>query len=115
MWGLVGVFAVSGVLHLVRPRPFVAIMPRVLGHKRDLVYATGVLELTCAAGMAAPATRRLAGLVSAGLLVAIFPANLQMAVGILGGQSRVAKGLAVLRLPMQLPLIRTAFRTWSRP
>jgi uncharacterized membrane protein len=113
MWGLVGLFGVSGVLHLVRPRPFEAIVPRRLPARRDLVYVSGAMELACAAGMTLPATRRVAGLASAGLLIAIFPANIQMTVDIMRGRSRVAKVLAVLRLPLQLPLIRTACRTWS--
>jgi uncharacterized membrane protein len=113
--GLVALFGVSGLLHLLWPRPFVAIVPRALRRRRELVYATGVLELACAAGLSAPVTRRSAGLVSAGLLVAVFPANIQMAVNALRGHSRAAKILTMLRLPMQLPLIRTAFRAWSRP
>src|SRR6478609_1945403 len=114
MWGLVALFTVRGLLHLARPRLFEAIVPRPLGHKRDLVYVSGALELGCAVGLTAPATRRMAGLVSAGLLVAIFPANVQMTADILRGQSQISKVLAVLRLPMQLPLIRAAFHTWSR-
>ncbi len=115
MWALVGLFGVSGILHLVRPRPFEAIVPRRLPARRTLVYVSGLLELGCAAGLALPATRRLAGLASAGLLVAIFPANIQMTVDILRGRSRVYQVLAVLRLPLQLPMIRTALRTRSAP
>lgn len=108
-----GLFAFSGALHLVRPRPFESIVPRRLPARRGLVYVTGLLELGCAAGMSVPATRRLAGLTGAGLLVAIFPANITMTADILRGRSRVAKVLAVVRLPLQLPLIRIAYRTWS--
>ena len=110
---LVSLFGISGLLHLTRPRPFEGIVPRGLPAKRELVYLSGVLELGCAVGMCARVTRRPAGLLSAGLLVAIFPANVQMTVDILAGRSPVAKLLAVARLPLQLPLIRTALRTWS--
>ena len=55
-------------------------MPRVLPDHRALVYVSGVAELLCAAGLLVPATRRPAGYASAALLVAVFPANVQMSV-----------------------------------
>jgi uncharacterized membrane protein len=72
-------FTVLGVLHFVRPRPFERIVPKPLPRKRELVYASGVAELACAAGLLHPRTRRPAGLASAVLLAALFPANVQMA------------------------------------
>src|SRR5882757_2230702 len=78
--GLAALFAVSGVLHFARPEPFERIVPHQLPAKKKLVYASGAAELACAAGLLHPRTRRLAGLTSAALLLAIFPANVQMAV-----------------------------------
>lgn len=111
-------FATSGVIHLIRPEVFEPIVPRVLGRKRELVYASGVAELLCAAGLVAPQTRRWAGLVSAGLLVAVFPANVQMAVDAHRDISRRGSTLkrqalragTIARLPLQVPLIRWALQ-----
>jgi uncharacterized membrane protein len=103
---------ISGVLHFVVPGRYEAIVPRRLPARRALVYATGVLELGCAAGLAMPFTRRAAGLFSAGLLVAVFPANLQMTVDVLRRGPRWAKAASVARLPMQLPMVRAAYRAW---
>jgi uncharacterized membrane protein len=107
-------FAVSGVVHLVRPQVFEPIVPRALPRPRDLVLASGVAELLCAAGLALPATRRAAGAASAALLVGVFPANVQMAAdavrGAGRGHARAARAAATLaRLPLQLPLIRWAW------
>ncbi len=77
--GLAVLFGVLGTLHFVKPEPFEGMVPRALPRKKELVYASGAAELACAAGLLHPRTRRVAGLVSAGLLVAIFPANVQMA------------------------------------
>ncbi len=110
---LVAAFAVSGCLHLTRPWLFEPIVPRRLPAKRALVYASGVAELVCAAGLAAPSTRRIAGLASAGLLLAIFPANVTMAVGVWRSRGPVAKVLACVRLPLQVPLVRIAWRAWG--
>ena len=112
---LAGLFLTSGVLHLVVPSTYESIVPRILPHRRALVQASGVIELICAAGLQLPPTRRSAGLVSAGLLVAIFPANVQMAVDVIAkGGGPVAKTLVVARLPLQIPLIRIAWRAWRR-
>jgi uncharacterized membrane protein len=109
---LVALLGVSGVLHFVIPGRYEAIVPRRLPARRALVYATGGLELGCAAGLAMPVTRRAAGLVSAGLLVAVFPANVQMTVDVFRRGSPWAKAASVARLPMQLPMVRTAYRAW---
>ena len=76
---LAALFLVSGTLHLVRPRIFEAIVPKQLPAHRALVYASGAAELACAATMFVPRTRRAAGIASAALLVAVFPANVHMA------------------------------------
>ncbi|WP_432949836.1 DoxX family protein [Kribbella sp. CA-253562] len=108
--GLAGLFAVMGVLHFVQPKPFERIIPKAVPAKKELVYASGVAELVCAAGLLHPRTRRAAGLTSAALLAAVFPANVQMALDVNRKGSTQAKALAFGRLPLQIPLIRAALK-----
>lgn len=108
--GLAVMFGVMGVLHFVKPEPFERIVPRQLPRKKELVYASGVAELACAAGLLHPRTRRTAGLLSAGLLAAVFPANVQMAMDLNRKGSARAKAIGFARLPLQLPLIRAALK-----
>jgi uncharacterized membrane protein len=113
--GLVSLFATSGTLHMVKPQFFEAIVPRRLPAPRALVYLSGVAELACAAGLLHPRTRAAAGWASAALLVAVFPANLQMAVtegkrSSRGSGSPAKFVVTLARLPMQIPLIRTALK-----
>jgi uncharacterized membrane protein len=103
-------FAVMGVLHFVQPKPFERIIPKAVPAKKELVYASGVAELVCAAGLLHPRTRRAAGLTSAALLAAVFPANVQMALDVNRKGSTRAKALAFGRLPLQIPLIRAALK-----
>lgn len=112
---VVAAFAGSGVIHLVRPQVFEPIVPHVLPRKRELVYASGVAELACAAGLVVPRTRAAAGLASAGLLAAVFPANVQMALDAWQaaqrkptGKRRVMQVGTIARLPLQWPLIKGA-------
>jgi len=119
--GLAALLATSGVLHLVRPQVFESIIPRALPSHRALVYVSGVVELLCAAGLLLPATRRPAGYASAALLVVVFPANVQMSVS--HGKrahrradpaSRATFAATLARLPLQVPMIRTALRAAGR-
>lgn len=108
--GLAALFGLMGVLHFVKPEPFERIVPRQLPRTRELVYLSGAAELACAVGLLHPRTRRLAGLASAGLLVAVFPANVQMALDLRRKGSPRAKAIGFARLPLQVPLIRAALR-----
>jgi len=107
---LATLFTVSGVLHLVRPETFESIVPKQLPNKRELVYASGAVELVCAGLLLREDTRKAGGQLSVGLLVGVFPANVQMAVSTLGKERAPVwfKALTIARLPMQYPMIRTA-------
>ena len=107
---LAGIFAGSGTLHLVRPEIYEPMMPALVPRQRDVIHASGVAELLCAGGLLHPRTRRTAGWLSAALLLVVYPANLQMAVHAARTRSRRFKILAFGRLPLQLPLLRTALR-----
>jgi uncharacterized membrane protein len=108
--GLAALLGAAGVTHFAKPSPYDAIVPRALpGEPRTWTYASGVAELAVAAAVAAPKTRRLGGLLAAGLFAAVFPANVKMAVDYRNRGPR-AKAIAWGRLPLQLPLILWALR-----
>jgi uncharacterized membrane protein len=105
---LVGGFLVSGVVHLVRPATYQALMPSWVPAHREVILASGVAELACAAGMALPRTRRAAGWASAVLLLAVWPGNLTMALDSNRSSSTAFKLAAWGRMPLQVPMIRAA-------
>ena len=107
---VVTAFTVSGIVHLVRPQTFEPLMPSWVPAHREVIYASGVAELVCAAGLLHPATRRAAGVAAAAVLVGVFPGNLKMAVDASRTRSTRFKAIAYGRLPLQLPLIRGALR-----
>jgi uncharacterized membrane protein len=100
----------AGVTHFAKPTPYDAIVPRALpGKPRTWTYVSGAAELAVAAAVAAPKTRKVGGLLAAGLFAAVFPANVKMAVDYRNRGPR-AKAIAWGRLPLQLPLIAWALR-----
>jgi uncharacterized membrane protein len=108
--GLAALFTGSGVLHLIRPDLFLPLIPRGMPAPDGIVAVSGLAELACAAGLV---TRRpWAGPVSAALLVAIFPGNIQFAFdqsAAPAADPRLAAA-AWLRLPLQVPLIWAALQ-----
>jgi uncharacterized membrane protein len=108
--GLAGIFAVSGVVHLVKPEVYEPLMPRIVPAHREVILASGVLELVCAAGLLHPRTRTVAGWASAALLLGVYPANFKMANDLRSSRKTGLKTAAFARLPMQLPMIRTALK-----
>ncbi|MGY2875410.1 putative membrane protein [Marmoricola sp. URHA0025 HA25] len=107
---VIGAFLVSGTVHLVKPEVYEPLMPARVPAHREVILASGVAELLCAVGMLLPPTRRLAGLAGAALLVGVFPGNVKMALDAQRGRNVPFKAAAWARLPLQLPLVRGAWR-----
>lgn len=73
-------FIGTGILHFVHPQLFVRIVPDVLPAHEALVEISGACEAAGGLGMFFPRTRRAASYGLIALLVAVFPANVNMAV-----------------------------------
>jgi uncharacterized membrane protein len=104
-------FVVAGTLHFLKPRPYVAIVPEALPRKLELVYASGVAEIAGGAGVLAG--RRAAGWWLIATLLAIFPANVNMAVNADRFRA-VPEPLLWARLPVQGLLIAWVWRVAVR-
>lgn len=107
---LAGIFATSGVTHLVKPEVYEPLMPAFVPAHREMILGSGVVELACAAGLLSARTRSAAGWASAALLVGVFPGNLKMADDARRSRSPRFKAIAYGRLPLQLPMVRIALK-----
>lgn len=100
-----------GLLHWLAPEPFVRIVPSALPAPYALVYLSGVFEVLGGAGLLWARTRTWASYGLIALYVAVFPANLNMAIHQL--QISPDGDLPVwamwARLPLQLVLIGLAY------
>jgi len=99
-------FVFAGIMHFVIPRQYESIMPDYLPAHRELVAASGVAEIAGGVAVMHPRTRTLGSWWSIATLVAVFPANLHMALNpdkykqVPGGRTAL-----YLRLPVQLLFI----------
>lgn len=101
-----------GTLHFVAPKPFDGIVPAELpGTPRFYTYASGVAELSVAAALAAPKTRKAGALAAIALYVAVFPGNVNM-VRLWWGKPWPMRAVAIARLPMQIPMITQALKIY---
>ena len=73
-------FVGVGVLHFTNPAPFVSIMPQYLPWHLELVYLSGIFEILGGLGLMVPRTRRFAAWGLIALLIAVYPANINMLV-----------------------------------
>ena len=102
-----------GVLLFINPELFDRIVPRALpGSARFYTYASGVAELGVAGLLALPKSRRAGALAAIALYTAVFPANVQMALD-WRHKSAFKRVVAFGRLPLQLPMIRRAWRIYK--
>jgi uncharacterized membrane protein len=104
-------YLVAGINHFVRPGMYVSIMPRFLPESsyRLLVAISGVCEAALGLLLIPPATRHLAAWLVIALLIAIFPANIQMTIDFTHRHNTYT-WLTWLRLPLQLVLIWWAYK-----
>ena len=107
---LTGFLTFAGVAHFLAPQVFDPIVPEQLpGTQRAWTYGSGVAELAVAAAVAAPGTRRLGAGLAAALFVAVFPANVKMAID-WSDRSLPERVAAYGRLPLQIPMVLWALQ-----
>ena len=96
----------AGAMHFLRPEPYLKIMPSYVPWHLAMVYVSGVAEMAGGAGLLIPSLRRAAAWGLVALLIAVFPANINMAVhDIQVTEAPVAAVWLWARLPLQGLLI----------
>ena len=91
-----------GVAHFADPEPFIRIVPSFLPAPRALVLISGAFEIAGGLGLLWPQTRRLASFGLIALFVAVFPANINMAINEI--QLQPGGTMPVWAMWMRLPL-----------
>ncbi len=99
-----------GILHFVSPAPFVQMIPAALPAHLALVYVSGLAEIAGGVGLQIPKLRRAASWGLVALYVAVFPANINMAIHQIPlGDFQPSSFALWARLPFQLLFIAWAW------
>lgn len=97
---LAAFWIVAGSNHFAMPKVYESIMPDYLPAHRELVFWSGVAEIVGGVAVISPATRRLARWWLLGVLAAVYPANVHMALHP-ERYEKVPMPALWLRLPLQ--------------
>jgi len=118
LFAMAGFYVFSGLNHLVNPDFYVAIVPPDLPEPEWLNLLAGLAEIVLGVYVLEPRVRALAAWGLVALLIAIFPANLYVAlenVGVPGGQPGAGNSVVNwARLPFQALFIAWAW-WYTRP
>ncbi len=106
-WALALLFILAGMNHFLNPDFYVRIMPPYLPFHRELVWISGVFEILAGAGLLVDRWRSAAGWGVILLLLAVFPANLHMALN--PDDFDFPAWALYLRLPLQAVFIAWAW------
>lgn len=106
---LAAAFTLAGINHFVMPGPYRKIVPPGFGDPATVVAISGVAEVLGGLGTLPLRTRRLAGMWLVALLVAVFPANVYMALAP-ARFAPIPRWALYLRLPLQPLMILWTLR-----
>lgn len=102
------IYILAGINHFVMPLFYIKIMPPYLPYPLGLIYLSGVTEIIAGILLAIKKTRKVGAWLLVGLLVAVFPANIQMCIDQYRSLGLMFY-LTLVRLPFQFLLIYWAY------
>ncbi len=109
-WLLAVLMVMVGVLHFTQTAMFVRVVPAYLPFPEALVLISGFFEILGGVGLVIPRLSRAAGWGLIALYIAVFPANVHMAIHQIPlGDMQPSPTALWLRLPVQLVLIAWAY------
>jgi uncharacterized membrane protein len=101
-------YIAAGINHFRSPEFYYKIVPSYLPYPYALIFVSGVCEALLGVLLLFYKTRNFAACGLIVLLIAVFPANIQMLVNYIH-ENNPKVWIAIVRLPLQLPLIWWAF------
>lgn len=106
---LAGFFVLAGLNHFINPALYLKIMPPYLPCHLFLVYLSGFFETALGAMLMIPKYTRAAAWGLIGLLIAVLPANIHMAINA-ELYPAISPTALWIRLPLQAVLMAWAYR-----
>ena len=101
---MIAFYVIAGLAHFINPGFYLPIMPPYLPYHLELVYISGAFEILFALLLIPIKTRKAGAWLIIALLVAVFPANIQMFINYLN-TNNPDLWISIVRLPIQLLLI----------
>lgn len=101
-------YLVAGIMHFIKPKIYLRIMPNYLPKHKLLVYLSGVIEIVLGIAICNPFFRNLALIAIIGMLLAFLLVHIYMLTN-KKASSGLPKWLLFLRIPIQFLLMYWAY------
>jgi uncharacterized membrane protein len=101
-------YIAAGINHFIHPEFYRKIMPPWVPLHDEMILISGIAEVLFALLLLFPFTRRFAACCIIALLIAVFPANIQMTLNYYH-ENNPGLWFTVVRLPLQIVLIWWAY------
>lgn len=105
---MAAMYIFAGIMHFVKPKAYLRIMPRYLPNHKALVFWSGVAEVLLGIGLCAPLTKNLSiwGIIA--MLIIFLTVHFYMLSGE-KASAGVPRWILMLRIPLQFGLIYWAY------
>ncbi len=107
-------YTAAGLNHFIHPEFYLKIMPTWVPYHKEMIFISGVCEILFALFLLFPVTRRIGAWCIILLLIAVFPANIQMFLNY-HNENNPQLWIAIVRLPVQIILIWWAYLFARKP
>lgn len=109
LYAMVLFYVFAGAMHFIKPTFYLKMMPSFIPYHHFFVFISGIIEIIVGLLLLLPAYRHLAAWSIIGLLIIVFPININMA--LFPEKFKGNQPLALwLRLPLQFILIWWAYQ-----
>jgi uncharacterized membrane protein len=105
---MAGMYIIAGLMHFIKPKVYVRVMPKYLPNHKALVYWSGIAEILLGIGLCVPMLKNS----SIYGVIAMLSVFLMVHFYMLSGEKAAAgipKWLLILRIPLQFGLMYWAW------
>jgi uncharacterized membrane protein len=108
LYAMAAMYIVAGILHFVKPKAYMRIMPKYLPNHRELVYISGLAEIVLGIGLCIPLLKNIATIGIIFMLAVFLLVHFYMLQGEKEGAG-IPKWILLLRIPLQFGLMYWAY------
>lgn len=106
--GMAAMYIIAGLMHFVKPKTYIRIMPKYLPNHKALVYVSGLAEIALGIALCIPLTKNFAIYGIVAMLLVFLLVHFYMLSGE-KASAGIPKWILILRIPLQFGLIYWAW------
>jgi len=108
LYAMAAMYIFAGIMHFVKPKAYMRIMPRYLSNHKQLVYLSGIIEILLGFGLCIPSTKNISIYGIIVMLLAFLLVHFYMLSG-KKASAGIPKWILILRIPLQFGLMYWAW------